>query len=63
MDFVSEIEATCNKRLKTIDIGGGMSTSYTDVCEPEGFEYMTYRRGLEEAVPDLFSGKYKVKIT
>ena len=34
--------------------------SYTDASEPKGFEFQTYRQQLEEAAPDLFSGRYRV---
>ena len=54
------IEKECCRDLVAIDIGGGLSSSYVDAQEPKGFEYMTYRKLLEEAVPVLFSGKYKV---
>jgi len=60
MAFVKEIESTCQRKLKTIDIGGGLSTSYTDASEPKGFEFQTYRQQLQEAAPDLFSGRYRI---
>ena len=60
MAFVQEIEQTCQIKLRTIDIGGGLSTSYTDAAEPQGFEYKTYRKMLDDAVPQLFSGQYQV---
>ena len=58
--FVEEIEAECKRDLLAIDIGGGLSTSYTDVQEPEGFAYQLYRQRLEAVVPQLFTGKYRV---
>ena len=30
MAFVKEIESVCQRKLKTIDIGGGLSTRYID---------------------------------
>ena len=60
MKLVEEIEGESKRNLVTIDIGGGLSTSYVDVEEPEGFSYQLYRRRLEEVVPQLFSGKYRV---
>ena len=30
MAFVKEIESSCQRKLKTIDIGGGLSTRYID---------------------------------
>ena len=35
--------------------------SYTDASEPKGFEFQTYRQQLQEAAPDLFSGRYRVR--
>ena len=60
MAFVQEVEQTCQIKLRTIDIGGGLSTSYSDAAEPQGFEYKTYRKMLDDAVPQLFSGQYQV---
>ena len=60
MAFVEEIEAECKRDLLAIDIGGGLSTSYTDVQEPEGFAYQLYRQRLEAVVPQLFTGKYRI---
>ena len=60
MEFIGEIEEKCGRKIVTIDIGGGLSTSYVDAPEPAGFEYQTYRHRLEEIVPSLFSGRYKV---
>jgi len=60
MDFVHKVETVCPGQIKTVDIGGGLSTSYTQTGEPEGFEYSTYRKLLENKVPELFTGKYKV---
>lgn len=37
MDFVEEIEAATGRKLVSIDIGGGLSTTYKDSEEPEGF--------------------------
>jgi len=60
MDFVGEVEALVPGQLAVIDIGGGLSSTYTESEEPEGFTYAEYRRALDKAVPNLFSGKYKV---
>ena len=60
MSLVEDIEKETNRNLVAIDIGGGLSTSYKDVNEPEEFSYKAYRRNLEEVVPQLFSGKYRV---
>ena len=60
MNFVDEIEKECKRDITTIDIGGGLSTSYTDVKEPDGFSYSLYRKQLDDVVPQLFSGKYRV---
>lgn len=58
--MVAEIEKKTGRTLETVDIGGGLSTSYTDATEPKGFEYATYRQELNKLVPELFSGKYTV---
>ena len=60
VNFVKEIEKKSGRNLDTIDIGGGLSTSYTTPEELKGFEYMTYRKELDKAVPELFSGRYRV---
>ena len=60
MDFVAELEGRIGRTLETIDIGGGLSTSYTDAFEPTGFEYATYKAQLLDLVPELFTGKYKI---
>ena len=59
MDFVSEVERVTGRQIETVDIGGGLSTSYTEPGEPEQFTYAAYRARLDEAVPELFSGKYR----
>jgi diaminopimelate decarboxylase len=48
------------RSLLTVDIGGGLSTSYTEAAEPEEFAYAYYRKLLNEAVPELFTGKYRI---
>ena len=60
MNLVRDIEEETKRNLLAIDIGGGLSTSYKEVEEPEGFSYQLYRKRLEEVVPELFSGKYRV---
>ncbi len=60
MDFVSEIESASGRDLKTVDIGGGLSTTYTGDSEPDEFAYALYRRKLEQQAPALFTGRYKV---
>ena len=59
MDFVTEVERATGRQIETVDIGGGLSTSYTEPGEPEQFSYAAYRARLDEAVPELFSGKYR----
>eukprot|EP01063_Lacrimia_lanifica_P007761 TRINITY_DN14996_c0_g1_i1.p1 TRINITY_DN14996_c0_g1~~TRINITY_DN14996_c0_g1_i1.p1 ORF type:complete len:487 (+),score=201.25 TRINITY_DN14996_c0_g1_i1:49-1509(+) len=57
MDFVAELESHgCN--IKVVDIGGGMPTSYTAIGEAHSFH--DYRAALQNAIPQLFSGKYTV---
>ena len=60
MSLVGDIEEDTKRNLVAVDIGGGLSTSYKEVEEPEGFTYQLYRKRLEEVVPELFSGKYRV---
>jgi len=43
INLVNDIEATTARTLKTIDIGGGLSTSYTSPEEPENSSYQLYR--------------------
>ena len=60
MGLVHDVEQETGRDLAAIDIGGGLSTSYADVEEPEGFAYPLYRSKLQEVVPQLFSGKYRI---
>ena len=60
MDFVYELENEIGRKLESIDIGGGLSTTYKDSNEPEQFAYKKYRQLLEEKTPQLFSGRYRV---
>ena len=60
MDFVQKIEAQCGRQLEFVDIGGGLSTTYNEDGEAKGFEYSSYRKQLNDLVPELFTGKYKV---
>ena len=50
MDFLTNIEKVCPGQITTVDIGGELSTSYTESAEPEEFQYIQYRRKLEEKV-------------
>jgi len=59
-DFVSVLEEKCPGQVKVVDIGGGLSTSYTDSDEPQEYSYQTYRDELEIKVPEMFTGKYKL---
>ena len=60
VDFVKAVESECARKLETIDIGGGLSTTYVDADEPDHFRYALYRQQLDEKVPELFSGDYKI---
>ncbi len=60
MDFVKLIEKSTMRKIHTVDIGGGLSTSYTHPEEPTEFTYELYRQRLSEEVPELFTGKYRV---
>ena len=84
MDFVKDLESSIDRKLECVDIGGGLSTTYKDSEEPDGFAYQRYlytnstppvphikrtswnnffkryRSLLEDKVPELFSGKYRV---
>ena len=46
MDFVAVLEEECPGQIKVVDIGGGLSTSYTEPQEPEEFTYQKYREQL-----------------
>jgi len=59
-DFIKDIEAKCGDQIKVVDIGGGLSTSYTEQGEPEGFTFQKYRDQLNIEAPELLSGKYRV---
>ena len=59
MDFVSELEQR-GLKIKTINIGGGLSSSYTNPEDPSEFSFQKYREVLENSIPQLFSGKYQV---
>jgi len=37
LDLVKEIEESLGRKLEIVDIGGGLSTSYTEDGEPENF--------------------------
>ena len=58
MDFVSEVEARCGRSLVTVDIGGGLSTSYAEADEPKEFAYKNYRKLLDQRVPGDFNYGY-----
>ena len=75
MDFVAVLEDRCPGQIKVMDIGGGLSTTYTEPEEPEEFSYQKYREQLNiqvdivfvsskhndvGQVPELFSGSYKI---
>jgi len=60
MSFLASLEELLPGQISTVDIGGGLSTSYDMDEEPEEFQYKLYRQKLQEQVPVLFSGKYKV---
>ena len=60
LDFIKDIEGRCGDQIKTVDIGGGLSTSYTQPGEPDEFTFQKYRDFLTREVPELFTGKYRV---
>jgi len=59
-DFIKDIEARCGDQIKIVDIGGGLSTSYTESEEPAEFTFQKYRDQLNIQAGELFTGKYKV---
>ena len=61
MDFVGELEALGIK-IKTVNIGGGLPSSYNHPEEPLECSFQKYRELLENLVPQLFSGKYQVSV-
>jgi len=60
MDFVAVLEKRCPGQIKVVDIGGGLSTTYTETEEPEEFTYQKFRDQLNKEVPELFTGNYKI---
>ena len=58
-DLAEEIEVKTGRPIRTVNIGGGLSSSYDSDSEPEEFSFKTYRKKLE-TVPNLFSGKWQV---
>ena len=50
MDFVSVLEERCPGQIKVVDIGGGLSTTYTESEEPVEFGYQKYRDQLDKEV-------------
>ena len=46
VNFIKDIEAVCGDQIKVVDIGGGLSTSYTETEEPQGFTFQKYRDQL-----------------
>ena len=45
MDFVKDLETSIGRKLECVDIGGGLSTTYKDSEEPDGFAYQRYLLG------------------
>ena len=58
-DFVQDLESF-GVKIKIVNIGGGLSSTYSDPEEPEEFSFANYRKALEVEIPQLFSGKYKI---
>ena len=50
INFLEDVEAELPGQISTVDIGGGLSTSYTEASEPEQFSYQVYRSHLQEKV-------------
>ena len=55
LDFIRDIEARCPGQIKVVDIGGGLSTSYTQREEPEGFTYQKYRDLLDKEADKIIN--------
>jgi len=59
MTFVNDVESMRGGTpLHTLDIGGGLPTSYTE--DLEAYPFAAYRKALEVAAPQIFSGKYRI---
>merc|ERR1712086_845035 len=58
MTFVNDVESMRGTPLHTLDIGGGLPTSYTE--DLEAYPFAAYRKALEVAAPQIFSGKYRI---
>ena len=54
MAFIKDIEASCGDQIKVVDIGGGLSTSYTEPQEPAEFTFQKYRDFLNKEVQKDF---------
>ena len=59
MDFVHQLEKQ-GIDIKTVNIGGGLYSSYKTPEEPAEFTFQAYKDALFEDVPELFSGKYQI---
>ena len=59
MDFVHKMEKNGTK-IKTINIGGGLSSTYEYPNEHPAFTFQAYKEALNIDIPELFSGKYNV---
>ena len=59
MDFVKEMETT-GVHIKTINIGGGLPSSYEIIEEPSACTFQAYKDALKNEIPELFSGKYQL---
>ena len=53
-EFIKDIEALCGDQIKIVDIGGGLSTSYTEPDEPQEFSFQNYRDYLNKEVKIVF---------
>ena len=51
-------EALGKKQIQVLDIGGGMPTSYW--TPEEAHSFTEYRKKLDDAVPKLFDGSFKI---
>lgn len=59
MDFVQDLESEGIK-IKTVNIGGGLTSSYEHAEDSTEFTFANYRKILESSIPQLFSGRYQV---
>ena len=60
LQLARAVEKVRPGQITVLDIGGGVSTSYSEPDEPQQDSYAAYRALLERELPELLSGRYRV---